>query len=337
MNTVSQRLKCSNSRAVCKSASKDLDFARRVRSPNQMALLFGMEKVEHKPDAEEAAIAFHREHWVDTQLIQSKALLPDQKPWKLLAVSWYDEAVTKETCFSDTRAWSRFLIIGFNAIGHKKGFKANPRLPSLLGPVLVWRQFTKEAGEHAEAKDGSLTLDDVPEITCMINARMKAIHKASSKLVWDASCMNDSEPSKLPSVSWAKFCKLVGIQEPEWAKAFLDCIAAYFKCSKKPGLLLTSSVAPNSIHKDPYIFLVWMLSDDFRPEPPGMQMSDDPKKIQSWYLLHVMQNQCKPPRKHWKGLAEECMRDFEKFQTCKQLLLQKKGKPNIARLGPFNE
>ena len=151
---------------------------KQLRSPNQMALLFGMNEVELKPHAAKAVKDFYEERCVDIKVLETTALLEHEKPWQLPS-EFSDESIEPEECFYNREAWTRNLVFGFDDEGIKKALEANPRLPWLLGPVLVWRQFTKETGEHAEAMDASLTLEDVNVITNMINTRMQENHQAS--------------------------------------------------------------------------------------------------------------------------------------------------------------
>ena len=148
-----------------------------------MALLFALDGVELKENALDAVKAFYTERCVDTKVLNTMELLPDQEPWLMGSLRCFDDSAKNEESFRDPRAWSRSLIFGFDDNGLSQRLCQNRLLPYLVGPVLVWSQFTKEAGEHAEAKDSSLTLLDIDDIIIMINTRMKEDHEKAMRLI----------------------------------------------------------------------------------------------------------------------------------------------------------
>ena len=142
-----------------------------------MALLFKHNGViKHKKDALSAVRDFYHEQSVDTTVLETTMLLPCQAPWHMTSIQYFDKNVLVDLSFQEPQAWTRSLIVGYDDEAISKRLPKNKNLICLRGDVLVWRQFTKQEDEHAEAKEPSLTLDDKEEIMSMINERIKPAH-----------------------------------------------------------------------------------------------------------------------------------------------------------------
>ena len=133
------------------------------------------------------------------------------------------------------------------------------------------------------------------------------------------SCLN-GQLAGLPSCSWAEFCDIVGIEQPEWAQVFLRMVATHYGTSSTADLPEECTRLAQQESKDSFVVWVWMLTPEFRPELPGMDMDLDPLVPDNYYLLNVMRENCKQCPKNWSALADECMLDRERYAEVQRRL-----------------
>ena len=142
---------------------------------------------------------------------------------------------------------------------------------------------------------------------------------------WDPSVLCKDRPEDLPGCSWEEFCEVVGIERPDWAQELLRRIAGRYRNSGTEALPAAIVEQAARISKDPYVLWMRATHIDFRGEPEGMPMQDNPMEADSYYLLHVMTRQCKGQVKDWASLADECMNDKELYRQVKLQVLHRLG------------
>ena len=144
-----------------------------------------------KQDAYGAVKAFYQDHKsVELHEVQTEEVLPGQEPWNMpdslqcckvgSLEGLSGQAAVSELMkhdrdrFRDPHAWKRCLLCAYDGEGN-----LSPRLPPnetisyLVGPVLVWWQFTKEDGEHAEVVESSLTILDIDTVIHLITTSLE--------------------------------------------------------------------------------------------------------------------------------------------------------------------
>lgn len=123
---------------------------------------------------------------------------------------------------------------------------------------------------------------------------------------------------QLPDCSWQDFCVAMDIKQSTWAAEFLRCLAVHFRESQTEDLPNACIVKAEFHGKDPYVVWVWMLTPNFRDEPPSMAMRADARVADNYYLLQLMREKCKEEPKNWKNLAAEVMSDFACYYQLQQ-------------------
>ena len=48
------------------------------------------------------------------------------------------------------------------------------------------------------------------------------------RMSWDLSVLCEDRPEELPGCSWEEFCRVVGIERPDWAQELLRRIAGRY-------------------------------------------------------------------------------------------------------------
>ena len=111
----------------------------------------------------------------------------------------------------------------------------------------------------------------------------------------------------------------MGIERADMGQAFLRAFAAKVRSNGEADLPLCIRGRARQLDRDPFIVWVWTLSPEFRIEPEGLPMREDPQVPENHYLLNVMREVCKGAGRDWAELAGECMLDRHRYataQTC---------------------
>ena len=105
----------------------------------------------------------------------------------------------------------------------------------------------------------------------------------------------------VPAYSWIDFCNQVGIEKAGFAQDLLSEVAAHMSESGKKGLpeeIITSAVARG---RNPYVLFMWILVQEFIPEPAGWSKKDARSGPDDYYMINVMKEKC-------TGTPKDCPR-----------------------------
>ena len=129
----------------------------------------------------------------------------------------------------------------------------------------------------------------------------------------DLGFLLESLPNNLPDCTWEVFCQGVGIERADMGQAFLRAFAAKVRSNGEADLPLCIRGRARQLDRDPFILWVWTLSPEFRIEPEGLPMREDPQVPENHYLLNVMREACKGAGRDWAEVAGECLEDRQQF------------------------
>ena len=117
--------------------------------------------------------------------------------------------------------------------------------------------------------------------------------------------------SDLPSCSWKEFADAMGIGCPASGMKFLDCLSQHFRKSGQAKLAPPVIDMATQIGKDPYVYWMWLLIPEFRPEPDGTRWQGDLSDPEEYFLISMMRKECTGTEKDWEKLAQDCVSEWE--------------------------
>lgn len=117
-------------------------------------------------------------------------------------------------------------------------------------------------------------------------------------------------------------------------KELLQSVITRTSCTQAPKMSIHSPVARHTsgakvlpqlcfsnaehLNVNPYVFWLWLEGADFVPNTEDLLPDDlDPRNPSSYYLINLLQKECRGEEKDWDAIAEEVMQDKQNYLLLK--------------------